>query len=79
MKLSLMKNYLSFMEKIRTSSKTILRQLYMVSSSDVRTVTGTNLRNILLLTDKVLVDDLKPSIVANIKYHEIDEKETLES
>ena len=37
-------------------------------------MTGSNLRNILLLTDKLHVEDLEPSLVDNIMYHKIEEK-----
>lgn len=56
-------------------SKPVLRQLYKIASSDVRTVTGGNLRNILLLTDKLQVEDLEPSLVDNIMYHKIEDKD----
>ena len=51
MKIKLMRNYLGFIKRIKDSSKTVVKQLYMLASSDVRTVTGSYLRNILLLTD----------------------------
>ena len=62
----LMKSYLSFIKRVRESSKPVLRQLYQLVCSDVRTVTGSNLRNILLLTDKLKVDELEPCMVDNI-------------
>jgi hypothetical protein len=75
MKIKLMRDYLGFIRRIRDSPKPVLRQLYRVASSDVRTVTGSNLRNILLLTDKMQVDDLEPSLVENIMYHKIEDKD----
>ena len=47
-----------------------------MASADVRTVTGQNLRNILLLTNKLHVDQLDPSIVSTLEYHKKDEQET---
>ena len=47
----------------------------IIISTDVRTVTGSNLRNILLLTNKLQVDSLEPSMVDTIKYHQIDDRE----
>jgi hypothetical protein len=76
MKIKLMKNYLGFMKKVRESSKPVLRQLYSLASRDVRTVTGTNLRNILLLTNKSTVDDLEACQVDSIMYHQIGEEDT---
>jgi hypothetical protein len=49
--------------------------LYLFASSDVRTVTGSNLRNILLLTDKLKVEDLEPSLEDSIMYHKIEDKD----
>ena len=44
-----------------------------MASRDVRTDTGTNLRNILMLTDKLQVDDLEPSLMDSMTYHRIEE------
>jgi hypothetical protein len=71
MKIKLMKNYLGFMEKVRESSKPVLRQLYSLETRDVRTVAGTYLRNILLLTNKSTVDDLQVCQVDSFIYHQI--------
>ena len=49
----------------------MLRQLYELSKNDVRTTTGSNLRNILLLTNLHSVDLLRPSMVDNIGYRVI--------
>ena len=70
-KTRLMKSYLNFIKRVRESSKPVLRQLYQLVSSDVRTVTGSNLTNILLLTEQVEVDKLEPSMIDNIPYHRI--------
>ena len=75
MKIKVLKNYMTFIKQVRKSPKHVLRQLYSLASSDARTVTGQNLRNILLLTDKLQVDQLDPIIVDNIKYHEVDKKD----
>ena len=71
-KLRLIKNYLGFIKRIQKSSKLVLRQLYQLVCTDVRTVTGSNLRNILILTNTANVDDLHPALVDNIKYHEVE-------
>ena len=71
MSLTLIRNYLNFIQKVKQSSKQVMKQLYNVAKSDVRTTTGCNLRNILLLTDLSSIDDLKPSTVGKIKYKEI--------
>ena len=75
MKTKLIRNFLKFIRSIKESSKPVLKQLYHLTKDDVRTTTGSNLRNILLLTDKLHVDELHPGIVDNIKYHQIEQEE----
>ena len=41
----------------------------------MRTVTDSNLRNILLLTSKTHVDELQPSLVNTIEYNKIEERD----
>ena len=66
----LVKRYLSFIEKIEKSEKLSLKQLLSLTRSDVRTVTGHNLRTIMLLAEKTKIDDLDHNIA--IDYHPID-------
>ena len=75
MKIKLIKNFLKFISSVKKSTKPVLRQLYYLAKDDVRTTTGCNLRNILLLTDKLSVDDLNVGLVENIKYQQIEEKD----
>ena len=49
-KFKILKNYLTFIATLRKSSRPVLRQLYLFASNDVQSITGNNLRNILLLT-----------------------------
>ena len=72
MKLRLLRNYLGFIKRIQKSTKLVLRQLYQLVCTDVRTVTGSNLRNILILTNTVNVNYLHPALVDRIKYHEVE-------
>ena len=71
MSITLMRNFLNFISSIKKSSKPVLRQLYSIAKADVRTTTGSNLRNILLKTNLSNVDELCPSAVSNIQYKEI--------
>ena len=75
MKLKIIKYFLNFINSIRNSAKHVLRQLLSLSKDDVRTTTGQNLRNILLLTNKQHVDDLRPGIGDGIEYHQIGEED----
>ena len=73
MKLKIIKYFLNFINSIRNSAKHVLRQLLSLSKDDVRTTTGQNPRNILLLTNKQHVDDMHPGLVDGIEYHHIEE------
>ena len=72
MSITLIRNILSFINKIKQSAKPVLRQLYNIAKNDVRTITGSNLRNILLQTGLSSVDD-QLGTVKQIKYEEIRE------
>ena len=72
MKLRLIRNYLGFIKRIQKSSKLVLRQLYQLVCTDVRTVTGSNLRNIMIVNNTAYVDDVHPDLVNKIKYHVVE-------
>ena len=57
----LTRRFLSFIQSIRSSKKTALREVLRVVEYDTRSVTGRNLRNILLKTNQDDVRNLKPS------------------
>ena len=61
--MQLIKKYLRFISRIKESPKPIMQQLLNLAKKDVRTTTGANLRNILLMTDCLSIDELKPDIV----------------
>ena len=71
----LISRYLGFMEKIASSNKRAVKMLMETSRSDVRSVTGNNFRNIMLLLGKSVVQDVKREDVKNIKYFPITEAE----
>ena len=54
----LVNRFLSFVEKISLCSKKAIKMLLETSSNDVRSVTGTNLREIMLLVGKTRVTDV---------------------
>ena len=66
----LIKRFLNFVNAVRFSSKSILRNLYRMIAKDVRSVTGSNLRRILLLVNKSNVNDLLSTDSAQIQYRE---------
>ena len=71
---TLVRRYMSFMEKIKKSSKTSLKQLLDVVKNDVRLTTGHNLRSIMMLAGKNTVEEL---VMGNVDfdYHKVDESE----
>ena len=66
----LSKRFLNFIQSIRCSQKQALKDLLKVVEHDTLSVTGMNLRTILLQTQGHSVQDLRPSD-ANIKYRDI--------
>ena len=75
LKKKLIRNFLGFISKVKNSVKPVLRELYNLAKADVRTTTGCNLRNILLLTNKLQIDDLDLRVAEKIDYHLIDDKD----
>ena len=72
----LIKRYLSFLAKIKTSEKKPLKNLLELSMKDLRTTTGKNMRWIMLMTGKSTVDDLGPADADILEYHEVPEEES---
>ena len=68
-RVQLIKKFLGFIKGIKESKKPIMRNLYNLVKSDVRTTTGNNLRNILLMTNLGNIEDLEPSTVSTINYN----------
>ena len=71
----LMKRFLNFVQQIKKSSKEASKFLLESIEHDARSITGSNLRNILLKTDKARIHDMVPNDALNIKYHPIKEEE----
>ena len=67
----LIKRFLSFLDQIRKSDKTATKFLLETIHQDARSTTGSNLRNILLLTKKTDVHQLVPNDALDIPYHPI--------
>ena len=72
----LIKRFLTFLQQIRKSNKCASKHLLSVISHDARSTTGSNLRNILLRTDKYRVSDLAPADAFQVKYHTIGSAES---
>ena len=68
MKFTLIKRFLGFVSQIENSKKIIPNILLQTIRRDCRSTTGSNLRNILLLTGKDDISELVPSDVAQMVY-----------
>ena len=63
--------FISFTYKLENSNKKSVRHLYKIIKNDVRTITGSNMRNIILLLDKNDDYILSKIDYLDIKYHEV--------
>ena len=64
----LMKRFLSFLSQVQKSSKLLPGLLLNLVKHDVRSSTGSNLRNIMLLTGKDNIEEVKEMDVADVDY-----------
>ena len=75
MKTLMMIKMMRFVEKLKTSEKPVLRQLLRLTMKNTQSVTGRNMRSILLMTKKSRVEDLTEEDARNIQYHSLDDTE----
>ena len=71
----LIKRFLSFLEQIKRSNKSATNLLLLSIHQDVRSTTGSNLRNFLLKTDKTSISDLVPNDAFKIEYQPINDED----
>ena len=69
LRITLARRLLTFVEKMRMSEKKVLRSTLSLVESDVRTVTGRNLRSLLTMTSRSTVQQLCPSDMDDVIYH----------
>ena len=74
-KLVLIKRFLGFMEKIQQSDKKAIKMLRQEAMADVRSVTGSNYRHIMLLLGKSSVNDVKLCDAEKLSYIMMEEVE----
>ena len=67
-KIAIIKRFLGFLDQIRSSKKKALNMLLQEAVMDVRSVTGSNLRNIMLLVGKKKVEEVMTEDWNNIEY-----------
>ena len=73
-KIILIKRFLGFIKQIETSKKVLPYFLLQTVKADCRSTTGSNLRNILLLTSKDDIDKLVPTDAFEIEYEPVCEE-----
>ena len=71
----LVKRFLNFIDSIKKSSKDIISNLFQCICFDVRSTTGSNLREIMLSVNKDNVLDLEPNDSRKVKYNEAKEED----
>ena len=74
-KILMMKRFLTFLQQIQKSPKKASKFLLETIIKDTRSTTGSNLRNILLLTQKSSVLELVPNDVISLKYNQLPDEE----
>ena len=74
LKIILIKRFLGFIKQIETSKKVLPYFLLQTVKADCRSTTGSNLRNILLLTSKDDIDKLVPTDAFEIEYEPVCEE-----
>ena len=67
-KFMLLKGFLNFREQVFKSSKSVLKSLFAICESDCRSITGKNLRKIMLLSEKDSINCLQKSDLILLKY-----------
>ena len=71
----LISRFLGFMDKIANSKKKAVKMLMETSRRDVRSVTGQNFRNVMLLAGKTSVEEVKKEDAYKIEYFPMDEND----
>ena len=72
LKFVLIQRFLGFLEQIEKSSKNVTKHILKYAKGDVRSITGSNIRNILLLTEKDTFADISKHDIRELTYHKID-------
>ena len=70
-----MKRFLRFLEQIKNSSKRAINSLLSVCRNDCNSITGKNLRNIMLLCNKDNTSLVNENDLDNLTYNPIPENE----
>ena len=74
-KFVLLEWFFGFLNQVQKSKKQVPKQLLNFIANDVRSTTGSNLCNLLLLTSKDTIEEITSEDIKKLKYHQIDENE----
>ena len=69
----LIKQFLSFIQQIQKSDKILPKQLLNIIVNDTRSITGCNLRRILLLVKRSKIEEITKEDVENIEYAKLED------
>ena len=69
----LLRRFLSFLNQIEKSTKQVPKHLLRLIKYDTKSTTGSNLRNLLLLTNKNTIDELVKDDIDKLNYCDIEE------
>ena len=65
---SFYKRFIKFTDSLKLSSKSLLKNLFNIVKNDCRSKTGSNLRNLMILTGKTKVENLCVGNISKLKY-----------
>ena len=68
----LIKRFLSFTEQLKKSPKKLARNLFNTLKHDTLSITGSNLRNIMLIVNKTSIEDLNPTDADSFIYRPVE-------
>ena len=71
----LIKRFISFIKQIKSSNKIAAKDLLNVIRNDTMSVTGNNIRVVLRSVDRRAMEDIRPSDIDRIWYHDIPDEE----
>ena len=75
MKFKIFKRHIGFKNQVKKSSKKVLKHLYSIAENDCNSITGKNLRKIMLFCDADSISSLNFTDIDNQTYSEIPESE----
>ena len=75
LKFVLLERFLGFLNQIEKSKKKVPKQLLAFIKHEVRSITGSNLRNLLLVSDKNSIEELSKEDIKQLKYEQIAEND----